>query len=262
MNNKISLNLNYHDFTKSLEKRINYNRYSIEFQIFSNQLDLLFSKKNAALSSLLDPESLGYFNYSLTFDDGFISNLYVAEELARRNLVGTFFIIKNECCSNKKYIDVKGVKELSNLGMEIGSHSCSHRHLNRLPKQELINELHDSKVFLEDIISKPVNSVAFPGGNCGSREFDAALKEGYLINRTCICGVNELPLVKGIIKSINIKGNIDRNSFIKLINIDQPYLLRLKLRQRVLALPKYTNSKLKGTIFDWVNTPFEKIFNR
>lgn len=242
MQKSININLNYHDFSGTPYLNFARSLYTIDFFNFIKHLDELKNKKNISLSSLIDP-GWKEFSYSLTFDDGKKSNLYIAEELAQRNLTGTFFIIKNKCQYNNRYLNKADIKKISALGMEIGSHSCSHRHLNRLSKREMINELHESKIFLEDLIAKPVYSIAYPGGHCGTREFDAAFNEGYKINRTCIIGTNELPLKEKYIRNINIKSNIDIDTFIKIINLDPYCFLKMKFRERLLSFPKFIHSK-------------------
>lgn len=242
MNNKnYNLCLNYHDFSGTKAESFVKSKYTVPFESFKKQLDLLCSLKNVTLSNLLYPTE--GFTYSLTFDDGYKSILYIAEELAKRYIKGTFFIIKNKSINDNKYLDTKEIKELDSLGMEIGSHSCTHRHLNRLSEKEMLSEIHDSKLFLEDILSKPINSIAFPGGHFGKREINACLAEGYLLNRTVITGLNRFPLEMGIVKCITITDKVDINTFKKILNLSPLFFTKVKLRELALSLPKYIESR-------------------
>jgi len=239
-----NLCLNYHDFSGTDASSSTNSKYTIDFGLFKKQLDLLSDFSNVSLTSLLSIKKSTEFSYCLTFDDGYKSSLYIAEELAKRNLKGTFFIIKNESISNAKYLTINDIKEIDRLGMEIGSHSCSHRHMNRLKKTEMIRELHESKIFLEDILSKPVSSIAFPGGHFGSREITASINEGYLLNRTCITGLNHLPLQKGIVKCVTITNQIGLKTYKDILNLSSFFFAKIKIRELALSIPKYIESKL------------------
>lgn len=233
--------LNYHAFSGSKTNDNIPSKYTIDFDIFKQQLDLLREKQNLELHKLmLNPSS--DFSYSLTFDDGYKSHLQIAEELAKRNLKGTFYIITNEIAINSRYLDKKEIKEIDSLGMEIGSHTCSHRHVNRLTTKDMINELHDSKYCLEDILSKQVESISYPGGHFSQREFNQAIKEGYKNQRTCISGLNSLPIKNQLIKCYNIKDYIDINYFNLLIGPNPSVKMLVKLREIGLIIPKFIHS--------------------
>ena len=53
---------------------------------------------------------------------------------------------------------------LPRLGFEIGSHGVSHKLLSRLNKLEQKKELLNSKLFLEDLLKKKVESFCYPYG--------------------------------------------------------------------------------------------------
>ena len=245
INNKYSVNLclNYHDFSGT-KANFQHSNYTVEFNAFKKQIELIKSFRNLNVIDLLTNETLNELSVSPTFDDGLKSNLYIAEELAKNGLTGTFFIIKNKCLNDSAYLDVNELKELLLLGMEIGSHSCTHRHMNRLPDNELKTELRESKSFLEDITGRSINSIAFPGGQCGNREFEFAIKEGYLINRSTMTGINYLPLNNGIVKCMTIKNEIDIEVFKNILELSAVYYGKIKMREIILSFPKYIQSHL------------------
>jgi peptidoglycan/xylan/chitin deacetylase (PgdA/CDA1 family) len=244
-----NLCLNYHDFSGTRAETSELSKYTVKFSIFKEQLDMLKQFSNVPLLDLLQDQKKSEFNYCLTFDDGFKSNLYIAEELAKRNLKGTFFIIKDQSLSSPKYLNKQEIKEVDQLGMEIGSHSCTHRHMNRLKKAVMIQELRESKIFLEDLLGKPIYSMAYPGGHFGAREIKASLEEGYLINRTVITGLNTYPLSKGIVKSNNITDLINLETFKSIISLSPLFFARIKIREHLLSFPKYVESKIMSAKF-------------
>lgn len=60
------------------------------------------------------------------------------------------------------------VRQLGQLGMQIGAHTVTHPILAKLPKAEALAEMLQSKRTLEDIISSPVTLFAYPNGKPGT----------------------------------------------------------------------------------------------
>lgn len=240
-NNK-NICLNYHAFSGSEKYDKVPSKYSVDFETFKLHLDFLNARKNFGLDELLTADGTE-FSYSLTFDDGYKSHLYIAEELANRNLKGTFYIITNETLTNKSFLNKTEVSEIDSLGMEIGSHTCSHRHVNRLSNDEMTKELRESKSFLEDLLSKPINSISYPGGHFSQREVIQSIKEGYITQRTCITGLNKLPVNNYLIKCFNIKDFVDVDYMNHLTNTNPTLRMYIKMREIGLAIPKYIESK-------------------
>ena len=62
------------------------------------------------------------------------------------------------------YLNKKEIKYLSSLGMIIGSHSESHTLLSRLSFKKQFEEIKNSKVFLQKIINKDIDTFCYPYG--------------------------------------------------------------------------------------------------
>ena len=62
------------------------------------------------------------------------------------------------------YLNKKEIKYLKSIGMLIGSHSESHALLSRLSYREQFKELNNSKIFLEKIINKNIDTFCYPYG--------------------------------------------------------------------------------------------------
>lgn len=62
------------------------------------------------------------------------------------------------------YLNKKEIKYLKSIGMIIGSHSESHTLLSRLSYKEQFKELNNSKIFLEKIINKSIDTFCYPFG--------------------------------------------------------------------------------------------------
>jgi peptidoglycan/xylan/chitin deacetylase (PgdA/CDA1 family) len=71
------------------------------------------------------------------------------------------------------------LRELSERGVEIGSHTVSHAHLPTLGGDELQRELRDSRAQIEDELGLACRYVAYPFGEHDPRVRRAAEQAGY-----------------------------------------------------------------------------------
>jgi peptidoglycan/xylan/chitin deacetylase (PgdA/CDA1 family) len=67
------------------------------------------------------------------------------------------------------------VRELSENGIEIGAHSCTHPVLSNLDRNNLWDEIYGSKKRIEEVISKPVSAFCYPNG--GRDDYNALVKQ-------------------------------------------------------------------------------------
>lgn len=86
------------------------------------------------------------------------------------------FLRKNvELSRNAMTVDEVKLLETNPL-VDIQSHSFSHPILTSLPDKLLDLEMGDSKMYLENLLSKKINVFSFPNGSYSSREIDSAKK--------------------------------------------------------------------------------------
>ena len=116
---------------------------------------------------------------ALTFDDGYAS---VAEqawpELLSRGLPATMFVVSGYLDGRRTFtwdrhdhdrerirlVDRSGLREATAGGLDIGSHTVSHRWLRHLTPGEVAVELMASRAEIEDVLQRPVTSFAYPMG--------------------------------------------------------------------------------------------------
>jgi peptidoglycan/xylan/chitin deacetylase (PgdA/CDA1 family) len=79
----------------------------------------------------------------------------------------------------------KQIRELNSLGVEVGSHSIEHFRLTHLNREQMINEIYDSKKSLEDVLDDEVYSFAYPHGDYDPRVIDIVKDSGYKCAVTC-----------------------------------------------------------------------------
>jgi peptidoglycan/xylan/chitin deacetylase (PgdA/CDA1 family) len=128
----------------------------------------------------------------LTFDDGRESDHRLAlPVLQRLGLHGTFFIV-TDWIGRPGFLTRAEIRELAAAGMEIGSHTASHRFLSDLPAAEVRRELAASRAALEDLTGRPVPFLALPGGRGSRAAFRIAREVGYRAVCTSRVGTNRL----------------------------------------------------------------------
>ena len=128
---------------------------------------------------------------SLTFDDGFESFYLNAYPIIRKlSIPATLFmpagyIGKTDLWDysgifrKSRHLDLNQLRELSNNGVEIGSHGYFHTSLTGLSNRLLKIELERSRKKLEDIIGRPVRYISYPFGRFDERVEAMAIEAGY-----------------------------------------------------------------------------------
>lgn len=71
------------------------------------------------------------------------------------------------------------LREISQAGIEIGSHTLTHPDLRRLSARAVRKELLESKKILEDICSVPITSISFPYGSWNTKLWLSAQELGF-----------------------------------------------------------------------------------
>ena len=129
------------------------------------------------IRSLKDGTRLSAKTVVLTFDDGF-SNFYTEAfpVLCEYNFSEPFFSLRVVAESStigkeipmqflgSKLLSWKEVRELDRFGIEIGSHTKTHRDLTRLGSQDAEREIIDSKAEIEDEVGREAATFAYPFG--------------------------------------------------------------------------------------------------
>lgn len=116
---------------------------------------------------------------ALTFDDGRYGQYKWAFPLLKKyGMTATFFII-TDWVGKPDFLTWTQIKEMSDGGMTISSHTLDHPHLSSLNDDQLRSELADSKKILEEKIGLAVDLLAYPGGDYNERVIGFAKEAGY-----------------------------------------------------------------------------------
>lgn len=166
--------------------------WAISIKQFRDQLDFLVSEGYATPTQgelLATQEKWSGRTAVITFDDGYVDNLAACEELQKRSMRASWFIVTGSIGQSPQWPDdgrPKGkllnageLREMHAAGMEIGSHTDSHVRLTETDDARLQQELNRSRAALEDILGEAVTSFAYPYGAWDERCADAVKQAGY-----------------------------------------------------------------------------------
>ncbi len=160
---------------------------------------------------------------SITFDDGYLDNLELAVPILKKYAFpATFFIATDYLYGRTErksywekwdYLTSEKLRELSSVGLEIGSHSCSHRALAYLDSPRIKNEVSSSKKILEDILQNRIMLFSYPHGIFSERIKKTLQEEGYLAACTSIVGFNDNKSDLFELRRIEIRADDSLNDF-------------------------------------------------
>lgn len=142
---------------------------------------------------------------ALTFDDGYASVVERAWPVLReRGLPATLFAVTDYLSGDQRFAwdrhepehDRHRLSRADELvaaadeGLHIGSHTVTHPWLPGLDPDRLERELVDSRATLEDLLGRPVTSLAYPTGGWSPAVRAAAAAAGYEVAITVDRGLN------------------------------------------------------------------------
>lgn len=126
---------------------------------------------------------------ALTFDDGYADNMVAAEELARRGMRASWFVVTGSIGREPDWsdpgrppgrlMDAAELRTLRQAGMQVGSHTASHLRMPVAGADAVARELRESRVTLEDLLGEPVDTFAYPYGQWDADCEAAVRAAGY-----------------------------------------------------------------------------------
>lgn len=178
----------FHTITNQPSKELSHVS-AVTFESFCSKL----SQRDIATIRVGDAQQCSLQDASpprvaITFDDGFASlHEFALPVLDKFNMTSTIFCLGRyfgdfsswDIYANNLHLDKSKIRNISECGHEIGSHTMSHPALTLLPEASVKEELSASKKSLEDIIGKPVTSLSFPYGCWNRKIWDMAKSCGY-----------------------------------------------------------------------------------
>ena len=128
----------------------------------------------------------------LTFDDGYTDFLSTAvPTLEALGFSATVFVVagmlgeentwehRGGPTQRLRLLEADGVREVSERGMEVGSHTVTHPRLSGLHPEVLAREVVDSRRMLGEVLNGPVEGFCYPYGDLDGPAVRAARGAGY-----------------------------------------------------------------------------------
>jgi peptidoglycan/xylan/chitin deacetylase (PgdA/CDA1 family) len=159
-----------------------YTSYVIDAEGFRAQLAWL---RSAGLAGLSVGEALAGAGGErpgvvLTFDDGCETDLSAAAPLlAEAGCKATFYVVAG-FVGRPGYLAPAQVRELADLGFEVGCHSLTHQYLTDVDARRLRLEVVGARDRLEQLLGKQVEHFSCPGGRWSRRLARLAQNAGYV----------------------------------------------------------------------------------
>lgn len=167
-------------------------RYSVALSRFRAQLDFLRDAgyRTVTVSELVqNPAGCSGRVVAITFDDGYVDNLDACALLAERDMRATWYVAtawigqvppwSEPGQPRDRLLSEAELRQISQSGMEIGSHTETHPSLPDLDDEAVTRELRASKTTLETILQRPVFAFAYPYGRWEPRMHPLLASAGY-----------------------------------------------------------------------------------
>ncbi|WP_413438376.1 polysaccharide deacetylase family protein [Sulfuriferula sp. GW1] len=166
--------------------------WAVSMQRFRDQLDFL-AETGWATPTMAElvaaPEKWTGRTAVITFDDGYVDNLAAWEELQKRGMRATWFMVSGSVGREPSWptdgrpagrlLNAAELRTMQASGMEVGSHTANHVRLTQADDKLLSAELNDSKAALEDALGSEISSFAYPYGAWDARCASAVRESGY-----------------------------------------------------------------------------------
>ena len=139
---------------------------------------------------------------TITFDDGFVSNLIEAVPLMKKVGVQAInYLVADRLGQTSDWeareggeadplMDESQVREWLAAGHQIGAHTCTHPRLSQLSDAQANEEISASRKKLEDRFGLPVEHFAYPYGDYNERTVELVRQAGFETAVTMHRGVN------------------------------------------------------------------------
>lgn len=210
--------LYYHSVNENSENEVTITPEMLEKQLdYINDNDYITITMSELYDYLINNQPIPKKSIVITFDDGYMNNYTEAFPLLKeKNMKATIFCVGNSL-DGSYYLSKDAIKEMSDYGIDIESHTVNHLHLDTLNYDEQLSEMKNSKNILENITGKDVTAIAYPFGDYNDDSIKAAKEAGYKFAFTTHLGLSDRNDDIYKLDRIYISSNYDMNTFKELL---------------------------------------------
>jgi peptidoglycan/xylan/chitin deacetylase (PgdA/CDA1 family) len=132
---------------------------------------------------------------ALSFDDGMDDNHHVVLPILREHRIPASVFVTTGLIgetnpwmspdSGARMMTVEELRDLAAAGIEIGSHTVTHRDLSKLDYESCLTEMLESSRTLQRLLGSPVRTFAYPFCHYGPAAVAAAKDAGFFAAVTC-----------------------------------------------------------------------------
>jgi peptidoglycan/xylan/chitin deacetylase (PgdA/CDA1 family) len=129
---------------------------------------------------------------SVSFDDALVKTAREAvPAMLARGMGCTIFVptglmgMPHPDIEGERILSPEELRELSGEGVEIGAHSVDHVWLPGRSYEDVLDQMRRSRATLEDLLGKPVTSMAYPYGGFDAQTIRAAAEAGFELACGC-----------------------------------------------------------------------------
>lgn len=144
--------------------------YIVSPSVFAAQMKLL---SDSGFNAILPNQLYDYLKYGkvlpeksvlIQFDDADLSQFEVAKPILDLYKFKASFFIMTVVLGKKGYMNADQIKQLSNEGHVIGSHTWDHKNVKTYTEEDWITQVDKPSARLKEITGKPVEYFAYPFG--------------------------------------------------------------------------------------------------
>lgn len=162
------------------------NEIQLSKDLFESQMKFLKDKNYTTLSLdelydfLIFNKPIPKKSVVITFDDGYVDNYLNAYPILKKyNFRATIFVITDNVDKHSHTINSTQIREMSINGIDIMSHTEKHEDLSLITYDKQLYSMKTSKEFLEKILHKKINYIAYPYGRYNKDTLNAVKDSGY-----------------------------------------------------------------------------------